>query len=134
MALHTSMAANWWFCFHSECRPCRTYSYRGARIILVVPPRLVGLLHCPLLLDTNCGIFCPAATYRYPNQFAAICPTFVQSVRCAVGLGGQLVKARDSYKRGARSIFYMCYVVNLALSAGYSVVADGALARHGQNV
>ena len=39
--------------------------------------------------------------YHNPDEFAANRAAFVQSVRSAVGLGGQVVKARGPYKRGA---------------------------------
>ena len=46
----------------------------------------------------------PAATCRSPNEFVR---PFAPSVRPAVGLGGQIVKARGPYKRGARSVDYI---------------------------
>ena len=44
-----------------------------------------------LLWDTSYCVSYPTATYRNPNEFAAICPAFEQSVRSAVDHGGQIV-------------------------------------------
>ena len=75
-------------------------SHRGARSIDPPPPAL--LLHrCRLLCDTShCMSGYGTATYSNPNEFAAIRPAFVQSVRSAVGLGSQIVKARAPISAG----------------------------------
>ena len=58
------------------------------------------LLACPscqsLVSDKRTSAISNAAyhtaMYRNCNEFATICPAFVQCVRSAVGLGGQIVK------------------------------------------